>query len=406
MARYLKVVISLALSTVLAGCGAGGGADRPAGVTFQVAGDPEDLKLYREVARAYEQRSGVRVGLIEVGDRKDHLAKLTASIAARRAPDVFLINHRNMGGYAARNAIAPVGRLIDRDAYYPVAMAAFSYRGRLQCVPQNASSLVVFYNRTLFESQGVALPHDGWSFAEFVDAARKLSGDGRYGVAIEPSTVRAAPFVWGAGGRLVDDLDDPQRFVLDSENARAGLDSLLSLRSLGFAPDVREAQAQPADERFLAGGAAMFLSSRREVPTLRTIRTFEWDVAPFPVIVQPATVLHSDGYCVSRGGRVDAARRFVAFAAGPDGQRILARGGRTVPSLKAVAESPAFLRSTPPGSNRVFLDQIEYMQRLPTTRNWTRIEEAADLALEQAFYGRLTLDEALRRIERETAGRF
>lgn len=415
MARALSV-LALLLAVVVAGCGGDGGADRagaPRPVSLQLFGDPAELAVYRELVAAYRRETGGTVRLIEVGDRKDHLAKLTASFAARRPPDLVLLNHRNMGAFAARGVLEPVGpRMerpggLERGAFFDVALRAFEVGGALQCVPQNASSLVVYVNEDLFRRAGVPLPRGPWRYAEFLDAARRLTRDGVRGVAIDPGTIRFAPFVWGAGGELVDDAGAPTRFTLDTPAARRGLEALLRLQREGLAPTRKEAAARAVDERFLAGDVAMYLSSRRDVPTLRTIRSFSWDVAPLPVLERPASVLHSDGLCLAKAGRTDDAWRFVEFALGPQGARILARGGRTVPSLRAVAESSAFLDpSRPPRSGQVFLDQIATMRRLPTTAGWTRLEETVDLALEEAYYGSSSLDEALRRIDAETRGRF
>jgi multiple sugar transport system substrate-binding protein len=213
--------------------------------------------------------------------------------------------------------------------------------------------------------------------------------------------IRIAPFVWSAGGEIVDDTEDPARFTLDTPAARRGLRDFLSLAEVG--PSATEVEAKGLEDRFIAGELGLFLSSRREVPSFRTIEGFEWDVAPLPI---STSVLHTDGWCVARGERADAAWEFVAFATGEPGQRILARGGRTVPSLRPVAASPDFLAETPPVSNRVFVDQLDAMRRLPTAAGWERVEEAANLALEQAFHGRLSLDAALERIARETDGNF
>ena len=134
----------------------------------------------------------------------------------------------------------------------------------------------------------------------------------------------------------------------------------------------------------------MFMSSRRDVPLLRTITGFEWDVAPFPTDVEPASVLHSDGFCMAKGANAEAAWAWIEFALGPEGQEVLARSGRSVPSLRAVAESPAFLDpGDPPASSQVFLDALEQMHRLPTTENWVELEQRADDVLTELYYGRL-----------------
>ncbi len=94
-------------------------------------------------------------------ERDIHIAKLTTSLSAGRAPDVFLLNYRNMGGFAARGAIeAARGTRIEvaRDDFYPLPLEAFEFDGELQCVPQNASSLVVYYNADVFRAAGVRGP--------------------------------------------------------------------------------------------------------------------------------------------------------------------------------------------------------------------------------------------------------
>ena len=114
-------------------------------------------------------------------------------------------------------------------------------------------------------------------------------------------------------------------------------------------------------------------------------------------------MLHSDAYCLAKGKGADAAWRFVEFAAGPEGQGLLARSGRIVPSLKSVASSEAFLDpSQPPRSSRVFLDAIPTIRRLPVASTWPELEDAIDLAIKRAYYTELTVDEALERIDRET----
>ena len=415
MARALIAVVAVVavVALVASGLGRGSGGDPEAGVIdFQVSGDAEELAVYRELVAAYQRKTGERVRMIEVGDRKAMLAKLSTAFGAGRPPDVFLLNHRYVGGYVAREVLDPVGpRLAESETlkpedYYDIPRAAFTDRqGTLACLPQNVSSLVVYYNAELFERAGLPRPRADWTYEEFLTAARRLTRGDVDGVGVEPTVIRSAPFVWSAGGELVDDEAAPRRFLYDTPAGRRGLEALLA--TARYAPSANEAASQPLEERFTAGKLGMLLSSRVEVPTLRTIDDFEWDAAGFPTIERPATVLHTDGFCLPRDGDTDRAWRFVEFASGTEGQPLLARAGRTVPSNRKVATSPAFLDPCkPPRSNQVFLDAIESMRRLPTTPNWEKTEESANRALERAYYGTLPLDAALRRIRSETDGGF
>ena len=404
MARALTALL-LAVALVTAGCGddgdGGTGGNVDGKIAFQLFGDAEELKAYRDLVRDYRKETGREVQLLEIPDREAHLAKLLTSFAGGDPPDVFLINYRNFGGYARRGVVEPPD--VDAKELYPQPVDAFTVNGRLQCVPQNVSSLVVYLNADAFAKAGVAKPAKDWTYDQFVAAAEKLKAAGVDAVGVEPGIVRASAFVWAAGGEVVDRTDDPTRFTLDTPEARRGLERLVALRSRGLSPSAKEAESRSLDERFIDGSLAMFMSSRREVPNFRTIERFRWDVAAFPRAEEDFTVLHSDAYCVAKKGNSAAAAAFVEYAAGPKGQELLARSGRTVPSRPAVARSSAFLdRSRPPASSQVFLDAIPRIKRLPTDAQWTEAEDAADLALERLYYGDLSIDEALERIDRET----
>jgi multiple sugar transport system substrate-binding protein len=146
----------------------------------------------------------------------------------------------------------------------------------------------------------------------------------------------------------------------------------------------------------MAGTTAMYLNSRRGVPTYREIDSFTWDVAPLPNGATSAGILHSDAYCLSATTEnKDAAWQFIEFANSVEGQTLIASSGRTVPSLTAVAESDAFLNpDQPPSRSNVFLDNAAVMRRVPVISTWQEIELVADEEIERAFYGEITTEEA------------
>lgn len=413
MRRLPSILLSCAVATGLAtaalvagGCNDDDGGDE---LSLQLFGDAEELKAYRTLTAAYEEETGTRVRLIPIPDRDSHHQKLTTAFGAGRPPDVFLVNYRNFGGFAAKGVLDPAGPRLDssttlqRDSFYEEALEAFEYRGELQCMPQNVSSLVVYYNRELFRDAGVPEPGGDWTLDDLRETAARLKealGEGADALGVDPVMVRAAPFVWSAGGELVDDYDEPTRFTLDTPAARAGLEDLLGL--VDYGPLELEARAKPMDERFLSGELAMVMGSRAEVPTFRTAE-FDWDVAPFPRGRQRAGILHSDAYCIAKDGNADDAWRFVEFAVGRQGAEITANAGRTVPSLRKVSTSRAFLDPTQrPRNSQVFLDAVPTIRRLPTSPDWPRLEEGADIAIEEAFYKRLGADGVIRRLHKET----
>ncbi|MER7457667.1 sugar ABC transporter substrate-binding protein [Micromonospora sp. NPDC126480] len=431
-----KALFALLLTAVLlaTGCGAGSSGDAKGPVQLLVFGAPEELAAYRTLTEAYEKaRPGAEVQLVEASDRKDLLARLATAVAGGAPPDLFLMNYRFYGQFAAKNVVESLDERIaasdriDPADYYPVAMDAFKWGGRQLCLPQNVSSLAVYYNRTLFAKYGVAEPKTGWTWNDMVGTAIAMTRDSRgvvvkgtesegaavrpvvHGLGVEPSIIRLAPLVWSNGAEIVDDLDKPTRLTLDTPAARDALKNLVDLRqAYGVVPTDEEVEAEDDESRFANGRLAMLMSSRRSTTTFRSIIDFEWDVAPLPVYQKQVGVLHSDAYCMTRGGkRKDAAWRFLEFAISEEGQRIIAATGRTVPSHIGVSESAAFLGpSQPPRSARVFLDAIPTVRALPTVSTWPEIEDVTYGILENAMHRGDRLDDVIRDLDQQTRPLF
>jgi multiple sugar transport system substrate-binding protein len=413
----IRALYILALAGLLVGCGGAAPAastdGEPAGrVRFMVFGDPAEKAAYETLAAAFEERRpAIDVELQHIPSQADYRQRLGADFAAGTPADVVLINYRRYAPFAARGALEPLGPYLDKselistEAFYPEALGPFIWEGALICIPQNLSSLVVYYNKNLFDQAGLPYPADSWTWDEFVATAkaltRDLDGDGasdQYGLGTVVEAIRVAPIIWQSGGALVDDEVSPTRLAIDTQEARAAIQWFVDLQMRHrVVPDAAAEEAEDSESRFLNGRTAMLLNSRRGVPTYREIEGFDWDVAPLPRGAQPATVLHADAYCLPAvSENKPAAWAFIEFANSSEGQALIARTGRTVPSLRAVAESEAFLDSqAKPQHSKVFLDVIPQTRAVPVLAAWPEIEEALTTELQRAFYGQTSVDEAI-----------
>lgn len=411
-----KVCVTLVGALLVAACTSSSGSERGAAIQVQVSGEAEEITVYESLVGAFEkEHPDTDVQLVPVTDKDDHLAKLTTSFSTGNPPDVFLINFREYSQYVARGAVDAVGPYLDEAGvdlgdYYDQPLEAFTYDGELQCMPQNISSLVVYYNTKLLESAGLERPPADWDWDEFRTYALELTGGKTKGLGIEPNIIRVAPFVWSNGGELNDDTDEPRRFTLEQPASREALEYIVSLvRDDGVVPTEEEIAAQDLETRFAAGKLGMLLSSRREVPAFREVAGLTFDVAPLPTSEQRAGILHSDAYCMAAGAPASqGAFEFVRFATGKQGQTITALGGRTVPSMIEVAESGAFLDpARAPRHSRVFLDGIDFIRRTPIIPTWPEIEDEAEEILTRMFYENdYSIDDGLRELDEATGALF
>jgi multiple sugar transport system substrate-binding protein len=404
---HLFLWVSIILS--LTGCGLF--IQRPASIRFMVFGDPAEYRAYRELVEAYhDTQPGVRVELTHIPSAGEYRTRLATEFAAGSPPDITLMNYRRYANFAARGVLEPLGghleksAVISQDDYYPITIEAFTWRGELMCIPQNISSLVIYYNRSLFDEVDLPYPADDWNWDDFLQTAltltNDLDGDGmvdQYGLGLEPSLFRLAPFIWQNEAPIVNDDIYPSRLTLTRPPSLAAFQWFVDLRQVhGIVPDRVAEAAQDSESRFIAGKTAMFLNSRRGTPTYREITKFQWDVAPLPAGRVQAGILHSDAYCLSATTEdKETAWQFIEFANSFEGQSIIARSGRTVPSLIRVAESQTFLDpGSPPERADVFLQTIPHLRLVPVISTWEEIERVASLEIDRAFYGDISVEEA------------
>jgi multiple sugar transport system substrate-binding protein len=419
----MRALVLLGLALVVLEPSAVASQAPAARVSFMVFGDTAEKAAYeRLVADFTHHHPMIQVSLVHVPSQGDYRKRLGVDFAAGTPADVILLNYRRYGAFAARGVLEPLGPYLERSPviraadFFVQALQPFRWQGTLMCIPQNLSSLVVYYNRDLFDRAGVPRPTDDWTWDEFLQAARALTRDTRgtgrvdqYGLGTEVSIFRLAPFVWQNGGELVDDPKAPTRLTLDGLRTREALQWFVELQTKHrVVPDLVEEKAESSERRFLNGRLGMFLNSRRGVPTYRTITTFDWDVAPLPRRRQRAGILHADAYCMPKAGRAKtAAWTFVEYANSVEGQRTIATSGRTVPSRRVLAESSAFLDpDAKPQNSRVFLTEIPYIRGVPVTEGWIDVEDLAGEELARAYYGQASVDEVIATTIRRAAPFF
>lgn len=409
--KLLMIVCLFGIALSALGAPANAAQSPKGDITFYFFGDKQEEGAYNTLVAAYNKKyPDVKVTPVVLPDGADYLKKLTTDFAAGSPPDIFLINYREYVAYAKRGVIEPVGPYLDKSSVlkasdiYDVSLKGFTREGVLQCQAQNLSSLAVYYNKDLFKKANVALPTADWTWDDFVAAAKALTkdtGDAKtkqYGAGLQVQFYRTMPFIWSNGGEIVDNQDKPTKLLIDSPEAKAALQWIADLQvKHKVTPNEIDEKAQSSQNRFLAGTMGMFLQSRRFTTTARGIKDFDWDVAALPKSKKAVTVLHSDGFCMSKAGKnKDAAWSFIEFVASADGQTILSSTGRIVPANKSVANSPAFLDpNTKPANSKVFLDVAPTIRLSPNNDTWADVESELNRMVGFIYYGEKTVDQAV-----------
>lgn len=106
-------------------------------------------------------------------------------LVEKEKPDVILLNSSNFKTYAAEEKLMELDSLIERDQYdtetiYPalIDLLRKDGNGKLYGLSPTFGQSVVFYNADLFKKYGIELPHDGMTWENIYDLARRFPAEG------------------------------------------------------------------------------------------------------------------------------------------------------------------------------------------------------------------------------------
>ncbi|MBC7544527.1 MAG: sugar ABC transporter substrate-binding protein [Candidatus Sericytochromatia bacterium] len=338
---------------------------RHAGITFSTWGSVDEIATLKPLLAQFEKENpDVPVTLVHIPDEYPHKLRLMAAGGA--LPDVMFLESQTLAGFAARGVFRDLrpqlaaDPLLRKDDFYPAALTALSWQDALYAVPRDVSNLVIYYNRDMFDKDGVPYPKADWTYNGMVATAKRLThGEKQFGIGFSPYPIYWLPYIWSEGGDVMDAA--MTRSTLLEPATLSGLQRYHDLRHRWHvAPtEAQVGNARPS-QLFAQGKVAMMIGGRWVVPGFRQKLAFNWDVAPFPH-GKAGSVVDADasGWGIAtRCKEPDKAWRLVRFLAAKPAITAFTTSGLIVPARKDVAVSPAFLQGKP-ASSRVFLNVLD-----------------------------------------------
>jgi multiple sugar transport system substrate-binding protein len=357
--------VLMVVVVLLAACGgktAAPASSEPVAITFSAWGAPEELAVWNQIVSEFEAANpGIKVN-VEVSDWDAYWDKLKTQLAANTPPDVFAMDAPLFLDYQTRGVLANLQPFIDKNPdmlkdVYPQTLEAYKTADGYYGLPRDFQTIVLFYNKDMFDAAGVAYPTADWTWDDVRAAAKKLTldtnGDGtieQYGFVfdqwdMEPGWSEA---LWSQGGDIIS--PDHTKTLVGEPASRKGWQTLYDMVFV----DKSSPDANTIGQYGLGAG-------------------FAYDAAPMPAgDAGHATSVNSAGFVVANASKHPAeAFEFIKYVMSQTGQTRLAELGFAIPVLKTVAESPVFLQQS--GSNlnqQVFLDSLAFSHMKPVFKGY------------------------------------
>ena len=156
---------------------------------------------------------------------------------------MFLTSASDLPALVADGRVQPVDGLLEErgiqfgDNYERLGLEAMAADSALQCMPNDVSPYVVFYNKRLLDTSllpsrtdSVPMPQDnGWSWNQFTVAAAQMSRGVVKGVYLPPRLTTLTPLMRSAGSDIVDDAKTPTTLTLSPTPNRNDLERILDV---------------------------------------------------------------------------------------------------------------------------------------------------------------------------------
>jgi len=370
--------------------------------SFTAASDKIDaLAELVEVFEAENPDIDIKYSIAEYGS---YFTKLQTDIAAGNAPDVFELNYENFVTFASRDTLLDISDYlaasdnIGSNTFYPAALNAFAYQGAQLGLPITFSTVMLYYNKDLFDAAGVAYPDETWDWQDVIDAAAAITDAPNrvWGISQPIQFWEFYKVAAQAGGGLTV----APTVQIDTEENRAAAHYLVD--------KVQVHHVMPTDiEMSGVGDVDMFLNSQLGMivtgiwmfDQITNEATFDWDVAVEPGGAQKATHFFSNAAVVSsRSANPEAAYRFVEFMAAHPAvveKRIELSWELSALSLDQADALASYLEKPMPANREAVFQSLEYAVNPPVIENQPQLQDIINQELEAARLGTKTVEQAL-----------
>ena len=243
-----------------------------------------------------KSQSAIKVEAVFQGTYDDLLSKLNTALASKSAPAIAQVFDIGQAYMRASGEVTPMQAFIDRDKFdtsdfEPAVINYYKYQDKLQSMPFNASSAVLFYSKDAFKEVGLDPAKPPTTFTEVADYAKKLVKKDASG-----ATVRAgfAPSIYGwffeqlmanSGALYADNGngrdDRATKVVYNSAEGKAILDWWKAGIDGGYFTNIG-IDNDGAKAAFNAGKTAMYLESTASLRGHINTAKFEVGVGKLP----------------------------------------------------------------------------------------------------------------------------
>jgi len=364
--RIPLAAVAVAALLASAACGSGfdddnsGGEQTSGPASLQIlfgSSGPAETKALQDAAAAWAKATGNKATVTPAQDLTQQLGQ---AFAGDSPPDVFYVDAVRFADYASVGALEPYADKISNvDDFYPVLRQAFTYQGKLYCVPKDFSTLALQINTDLWARAGLTEADVPTTWDELTAVAQKIKAAGITPLAIGDTRDRIGAFMVQAGGWITN--ADGTKATADTPENLTALQYMQSLLKSGLAQYPKQLDAGWAGEAFGKGKVAMTIEGNWIKGALQNeFPDIKYTVHELPAGAKGKGTL-SFTTCwgiAAKSKQKDAAVAFVEAMTTVEQQLAFAKAFGVMPSRQSAGQQ--YLDQFP--ADKAFVDGAQYAQ--------------------------------------------
>lgn len=340
---------------------------------------------------------------IETFGYDTYATQLQTRVGGGDAPDCFELGLDAFPSYVDQKAILPLDDMMaasstDLSVLTDKSLQAFSINGTKYGMPYSYSTVVLIYNKDLFDQAGVAYPTADWTWADADAAALKIKalGDDYYGLIQPISTYEFFKVVKQYNGGLLND-DNTAFTVNRPENVQALQRLVDNVQVTNICPSTEQRGSLDEWGVFKLGKTGMIVTGIWAFPSFTTDCAFNWDIAVEPGAATKATHYFANGLAISADSKnAEAAYKWIEFV-GTSEQvaQLRVQLGWELPCATYQSAMDQYAKLTPPANRQAVFDSLNYVVPVPQIAQFSQMADILGAELEAAASGSKTPQQAL-----------
>lgn len=360
------------------------------------------------IAQNFEGKTGIKMQPQAAVAFADFQTRFRTLLAGGEPPDVMRLNDDFLREVSDKSLTTDLTPFFEKSGlkmedYFENLFNFSKLPSGQRALVVGAQVRCIFYNKTMFEKEGVSLPPttwtpEGWKWENFLEAAKALTkGSEQYGALIINDTAYENTFAVNNGGEGIFSADGKKFALADP----AGHEAIQWAADLSLvhkvSPKYGDIQADQAAQRlFTAGKLGMIMNSSSNVGYYnQNVKDFEWDLAPIPAKINQVQEGGVVLYVIpSKAKNPEQAWEYLNYAAGPEGGKVLAEAGLCVPVNKQAAQA---LKSPGeyPKNIKLLVEGADHNRIVNSTTATAAAVAIYRPQLQRVYTGEVTAEEAL-----------